>query len=116
MKDTLKELVMLPLQRPELFSKGQLTKVWFPPVLSPFHFIFWHESVLFLTQLRQARILIFMYLNVVAYVSAMQGNTAIRPSWYRENHACKSCGNRGRRKLHQYINVKHHFEGYFLTL
>ncbi|KAM1759208.1 hypothetical protein ACFX11_008232 [Malus domestica] len=25
-KDTLKELVMLPLQRPELFSKGQLTK------------------------------------------------------------------------------------------
>lgn len=26
-KDTLKELVMLPLQRPELFSKGQLTKV-----------------------------------------------------------------------------------------
>ncbi|OMO63807.1 hypothetical protein CCACVL1_22255 [Corchorus capsularis] len=27
-KDTLKELVMLPLQRPELFCKGQLTK-WF---------------------------------------------------------------------------------------
>lgn len=26
-KDTLKELVMLPLLRPELFSKGQLTKV-----------------------------------------------------------------------------------------
>ena len=26
-KDTLKELVMLPLQRPELFCKGQLTKV-----------------------------------------------------------------------------------------
>ena len=29
-KDTLKELVMLPLQRPELFSKGQLTKVTYP--------------------------------------------------------------------------------------
>ncbi|KAL0441932.1 UNVERIFIED_CONTAM: Spastin [Sesamum radiatum] len=28
-KDTLKELVMLPLQRPELFCKGQLTKVMF---------------------------------------------------------------------------------------
>ena len=28
-KDTLKELVMLPLQRPELFGKGQLTKVPF---------------------------------------------------------------------------------------
>jgi len=28
-KDTLKELVMLPLQRPELFCKGQLTKVFF---------------------------------------------------------------------------------------
>lgn len=28
-KDTLKELVMLPLQRPELFCKGQLTKVCF---------------------------------------------------------------------------------------
>lgn len=27
-KDTLKELVMLPLQRPELFCKGQLRKVW----------------------------------------------------------------------------------------
>mgnify|MGYP004713175853 CR=1 FL=1 len=27
-KDTLKELVMLPLQRPELFCKGQLTKVY----------------------------------------------------------------------------------------
>lgn len=26
-KGTLKELVMLPLQRPELFSKGQLSKV-----------------------------------------------------------------------------------------
>lgn len=26
-KDTLKELVMLPLQRPNLFAKGQLTKV-----------------------------------------------------------------------------------------
>lgn len=26
-KETLKELVMLPLQRPELFGKGQLTKV-----------------------------------------------------------------------------------------
>lgn len=26
-KDMLKELVMLPLQRPELFCKGQLTKV-----------------------------------------------------------------------------------------
>jgi hypothetical protein len=26
-KDTLKELAMLPLQRPELFCKGQLTKV-----------------------------------------------------------------------------------------
>ena len=26
-KDTLKELVMLPLKRPELFCKGQLTKV-----------------------------------------------------------------------------------------
>lgn len=26
-KETLKELVMLPLQRPELFCKGQLTKV-----------------------------------------------------------------------------------------
>jgi len=28
-KDALKELVMLPLQKPELFSKGQLTKVGF---------------------------------------------------------------------------------------
>lgn len=28
-KETLKELVMLPLQRPELFCKGQLTKVPF---------------------------------------------------------------------------------------
>lgn len=28
-KETLKELVMLPLQRPELFCKGQLTKVIF---------------------------------------------------------------------------------------
>lgn len=28
-KDTLRELVMLPLQRPELFKKGQLTKVGF---------------------------------------------------------------------------------------
>ena len=28
-KETLKELVMLPLQRPELFCKGQLTKVSF---------------------------------------------------------------------------------------
>jgi len=28
-KETLKELVMLPLQRPELFDKGQLTKVPF---------------------------------------------------------------------------------------
>lgn len=28
-KETLKELVMLPLQRPELFCKGQLTKVLF---------------------------------------------------------------------------------------
>jgi len=27
-KETLKELVMLPLQRPELFSKGQLMKVY----------------------------------------------------------------------------------------
>lgn len=26
-KETLKELVMLPLQRPELFNKGQLRKV-----------------------------------------------------------------------------------------
>lgn len=26
-KGTLKELVMLPLQRPELFNKGQLSKV-----------------------------------------------------------------------------------------
>lgn len=26
-KETLRELVMLPLQRPELFVKGQLTKV-----------------------------------------------------------------------------------------
>ena len=26
-KDTLKELVMLPLQRPELFNRGQLMKV-----------------------------------------------------------------------------------------
>lgn len=34
-KDTLKELVMLPLQRPELFCKGQLTKVNF----SFFHMI-----------------------------------------------------------------------------
>lgn len=31
-KDTLKELVMLPLQRPELFCKGQLTKVTTPQV------------------------------------------------------------------------------------
>jgi len=28
-KETLRELVMLPLQRPELFVKGQLTKVRF---------------------------------------------------------------------------------------
>jgi SpoVK/Ycf46/Vps4 family AAA+-type ATPase len=48
-KDTLKELVMLPLQRPELFCKGQLTKVickcsldmrvlkfFFPTVGSPY--------------------------------------------------------------------------------
>lgn len=28
-KETLKELVMLPLQRPELFRKGQLMKVWY---------------------------------------------------------------------------------------
>lgn len=34
-KDTLKELVMLPLQRPELFCKGQLTKVF-----KPFCFLF----------------------------------------------------------------------------
>lgn len=34
-KDTLKELVMLPLQRPELFSKGQLTKVKCPPTPQP---------------------------------------------------------------------------------
>jgi len=32
-KDTLKELVMLPLQRPELFCKGQLTKVCEIPCL-----------------------------------------------------------------------------------
>jgi SpoVK/Ycf46/Vps4 family AAA+-type ATPase len=36
-KETLKELVMLPLQRPELFCKGQLTKV---PLSPFFHFIF----------------------------------------------------------------------------
>lgn len=34
-KDTLKELVMLPLQRPELFDKGQLTKV--PSIAIRFH-------------------------------------------------------------------------------
>jgi len=27
LKDTLRELIMLPLQRSELYSKGQLTKV-----------------------------------------------------------------------------------------
>jgi len=34
-KDTLKELVMLPLQRPELFNRGQLMKVdsWILPVI-----------------------------------------------------------------------------------
>lgn len=39
-KDTLKELVMLPLQRPELFSKGNLTKVCFNFLLSFCYMIF----------------------------------------------------------------------------
>lgn len=34
-KDTLKELVMLPLQRPELFGKGQLTKVDYNVIIYP---------------------------------------------------------------------------------
>ncbi|CAD6252768.1 unnamed protein product [Miscanthus lutarioriparius] len=34
-KDTLKELVMLPLQRPELFCKGQLTKHYIEGIISP---------------------------------------------------------------------------------
>ncbi|CAK9178021.1 unnamed protein product [Ilex paraguariensis] len=37
-KDTLKELVMLPLQRPELFCKGQLTKVKWIKVFNAFFF------------------------------------------------------------------------------
>lgn len=41
-KDTLKELVMLPLQRPELFCKGQLTKV-FIFVLACLHGCFYVE-------------------------------------------------------------------------
>ena len=35
-KDTLKELVMLPVQRPELLCKGQLTKVSFN---SPLYYV-----------------------------------------------------------------------------
>lgn len=45
-KDTLKELVMLPLQRPELFSKGQLTKVKASHLLL---FIFFISAHLFST-------------------------------------------------------------------
>lgn len=33
-KNTLRELVMLPLQRPELFMKGNLTKVITSPLVS----------------------------------------------------------------------------------
>lgn len=48
-KDTLKELVMLPLQRPELFSKGQLTKVSLVYLLcSVFHLN--HANIIFFWQ------------------------------------------------------------------
>jgi len=45
-KDTLKELVMLPLQRPDLFCKGQLTKVvcftfWISSKVCVRSFLFW---------------------------------------------------------------------------
>jgi SpoVK/Ycf46/Vps4 family AAA+-type ATPase len=54
-KDTLKELVMLPLQRPELFCKGQLTKVnckiWRLFFLSSCkYFYFYVYKMLFLVQ------------------------------------------------------------------
>lgn len=51
-KDTLKELVMLPLQRPELFCKGQLTKViycfFFPPFPVSVNVLHVYEVSLFL--------------------------------------------------------------------
>lgn len=82
-KDTLKELVMLPLQRPELFCKGQLTKVYF-------HCISIHMSV-YLRLVDHVEVLLTIYelLNILYFIIpicslhvALQGNFAIWTSWY----------------------------------
>lgn len=98
-KDTLKELVMLPLQRPNLFAKGQLTKV--SSCIISFRsriFILIYELNMF-------------FLNIIITCAALQGHLAIWTSWYRKNDACKGCSHRGRCQLYQYIYVKHHLKG-----
>lgn len=85
-KDTLKELVMLPLQRPELFSKGQLTKV----KASHFFLLYIWSSILhcMILSLLHACFLIIAILS-----TALQRNFAFWSSWYWENYACKGCCN-----------------------
>lgn len=71
-KDTLKELLMLPLQRPELFCKGQLTKVSGLNLKVLFHAIF-----IFFPRFPR----LFAHKHFLA--AALQRNFALWTTWYR---------------------------------
>lgn len=71
-KDTLKELVMLPLQRPELFSKGQLAKVSGLNL----QFLF-NATFIFFPRFPR----LFAHKHFLA--AALQRNFALWTTWYR---------------------------------
>lgn len=79
-KETLKELVMLPLQRPELFGKGQLTKVPFD--CRPYS----HMFVTLTPTLLEPNIY-FMF------NAAYERYTVVWTSWYWEDDAGKGSSN-----------------------
>ena len=72
-KETLRELVMLPLQRPELFSKGQLRKV----------FAKFRKGKAGLTYLSASYWLHLEVLPTHFFLAACEGNTALWTSWNR---------------------------------
>jgi hypothetical protein len=92
-KKALNELVILPMRRPELFSRGNLLRV------------------LILHLICTILVSHFSVRDFVKPFPALQRNFALWTSWNWENPSCQSACNRGRGKLYQHNWFNSYFKG-----
>lgn len=104
-KKALNELVILPMRRPELFSHGNLLRVWHV-FLCDIFMKNWSSIMCFL-------FLCYLFICLIAghFLSALQRNITFWSSWNWENPSCQGSCYRSGGKLYQRNWFKSYIEG-----